>query len=1458
MKRVLAIFLSLVMIVMSFNLPVYANENDNPFNDTKGHWAEELLTKKYNRGFIKGYPDGTYRPDDNLTRAELITLLNRNFGLNLNKVNNFDDVKEEDWFVNEANKASYYEYVKDKDKELQGYNKSKRIDAIMMLGNLLEVEKLTKVNKFEDMSNLSQAEKDVINSFAKLGYISGDGLGHIKANENLTRAEILTLVDNVLGYVVLKQEDVKNIPENAKVSVIGQNITLDEVNIKDLYISPGVCEGLKIKNSNIDNIVIASDGSKKEAICIEGSNIKKILIEKRAKDIELKLVSKTKVREIIVDYDAEIGADNSVDIDTVKIFDGEVTLHNLNIDDDLILEGGEVVLEKVKVNDLIIDGESVVDADSDSNIKDLYAKSECEIKGKGKIYKANIEADDVDISIQPKYTEVEKGVEAKIDGKKVTSKNDHPRKTSSSSSSNNKPNFVSQGTKVSLIDGKWEIDAENGIATGLWAVEDLNKIGREKGLEGWELSDTYVLMKDIDFKNKNCYRTGKVDIDLISGLGFKPIGDIENMEFDIQQTPPFIGKFDGNNKVIRNLYINRHSFDESSPEKGGITVGFFGGIVNGKVENVNIKNANIKGVNRIGVLAAAIANSEIINCSVTGKAEGNGTPENAGDENYVGKTTSTGGLIGTTYGNNKLIEDCWADVDISGTDVGGGLIGYNYGSKINRCYALGDVEANNFVGGFAGVNVGTMKFMPPPAKKLKSVITCCYSTGNVKGKFDVGGFVGYNHVFTDIENCYSLGNVNDDYNYGEHIGGFIGHDNMSDGKINMPGGQPSIVIDGEGNIKNCYCMGNVRGIESTGGFIGERYLNSKSIICNNISFVRYVISDEECTRFLNTGCFSGSNNYAYGDMLLNGSLVLDGELGNRDGKDIFKSTFGNIDTYKENGLEGLKEWDFDDVWKMGEDRPVLIGVGDDKGKVDSEYKLKLDLNAPEFTCNIENEAVNVSRDIEIDMEYNEVLYKTDGTLVKKDDLKNIIIIKDDVENCEYDVDIDEDDKLIKIENLEKLKEEHVYYIVIKPVMDYRDNTSNEIQIKFTTGKEPLMEGVGTKSNPFMVANLECLVAVGTGEVMNDGKDYSKDSHYKVKQGASFDIEKDISYKDPSSKDILDIDDDGDTDELLKVVLKAEQDGDKGFKPLSLDGGSFDGNEVVIDTNLMIINREDEDNVGLFSEINNTTLKNIVFKNTKITGIKNVGSLVGTVKNDCLIDNCNIANLPVSKSENLGGVIGCIEGDDNVITKVKVIMFNNFEMDVDNVGGLVGNTSESQNSVIKNCEILDITEEDQESNNIGGMVGNNNCTINNCYIFFSSQGELSNVGGIAGKNTGKIINNIVKVYLTFESNSSNIGYIVGDVSDGCTLNNYYISNGKINASKHIMEEGLDTKDGLGILESNVQISEDNWNSGIRKSEFISNIDNWNTEDDDGEIWDFDDIWYYEKCEKSPQILDDLYD
>ena len=70
------------------------NKKEAPFMDIKGHEFEEAINQAYSNGRIAGYPDGTFKPDESITRAEAVTILN-NFDGRMVRERGIEDVKKD-------------------------------------------------------------------------------------------------------------------------------------------------------------------------------------------------------------------------------------------------------------------------------------------------------------------------------------------------------------------------------------------------------------------------------------------------------------------------------------------------------------------------------------------------------------------------------------------------------------------------------------------------------------------------------------------------------------------------------------------------------------------------------------------------------------------------------------------------------------------------------------------------------------------------------------------------------------------------------------------------------------------------------------------------------------------------------------------------------------------------------------------------------------------------------------------------------------------------------------------------------------------------------------------------------------------------------------------------------------------------------------------------------------------
>ena len=74
------------------------------------HWAKYHIDKFVKAGYVNGYGDGTFRPNNKTTRAEFIKLVNRVYNFTEKGTQNFKDVKTTNWFYNDlliAMKAGY-------------------------------------------------------------------------------------------------------------------------------------------------------------------------------------------------------------------------------------------------------------------------------------------------------------------------------------------------------------------------------------------------------------------------------------------------------------------------------------------------------------------------------------------------------------------------------------------------------------------------------------------------------------------------------------------------------------------------------------------------------------------------------------------------------------------------------------------------------------------------------------------------------------------------------------------------------------------------------------------------------------------------------------------------------------------------------------------------------------------------------------------------------------------------------------------------------------------------------------------------------------------------------------------------------------------------------------------------------------------------------------------------------
>lgn len=238
-----------------------------------------------------------------------------------------------------------------------------------------------------------------------------------------------------------------------------------------------------------------------------------------------------------------------------------------------------------------------------------------------------------------------------------------------------------------------------------------------------------------------------------SGTGWTPIG-MYNSQFK--------GIFDGNNKTITGLYMNKTTS----------YCGLFGLAYRAIIKNLRIIDVDITGGGYTGGLLGAIESaSEVINCAVTGTVKGtnfiggiagkmNGSDTYIKDCSFSGNVSGAeqiGGIVGRAASLYSYVQNCYTSGKIKGETFAGGIAGVvTESSKINNCGSTSDVSGKNYIGGVAG-GVGTVANI----NQVAGSIYYCYSTGAVSGSTYVGGIAGrawgYGYGLPSVvKNCAAL------------------------------------------------------------------------------------------------------------------------------------------------------------------------------------------------------------------------------------------------------------------------------------------------------------------------------------------------------------------------------------------------------------------------------------------------------------------------------------------------------------------------------------------------------------------------------------------------------------------------------------------------------------------------------------------------------------------------------
>ncbi len=217
-KKTVAVALTALAVGAVFT----ASAAKTDLTDIAGHWSADYVTYGVEKGYINGYPDGSFLPDNPVNRAEFSKMVNSALGITKAVDVTFADLDEGEWYYNEVGKALYAGYVSGyEDGSFRATNRITRQETAVILSRIAtRAEKSVTLDAYKDADDVASWAKAAFEFASAKGYFGGDDQGRLLPNDILTRGQAAKII-----YMLVTGETVQNgkyvvTPENAICSEI--------------------------------------------------------------------------------------------------------------------------------------------------------------------------------------------------------------------------------------------------------------------------------------------------------------------------------------------------------------------------------------------------------------------------------------------------------------------------------------------------------------------------------------------------------------------------------------------------------------------------------------------------------------------------------------------------------------------------------------------------------------------------------------------------------------------------------------------------------------------------------------------------------------------------------------------------------------------------------------------------------------------------------------------------------------------------------------------------------------------------------------------------------------------------------------------------------------------------------------------------------------------------------------
>lgn len=423
-------------------------------SDITGHWAESAITSWQDKGLISGYEDGTFKPDNSITRAEFATMVNKALGLTEKGEVPFSDVQSGSWYydaISIAVKAGYCSGYEDGTFKPNATITRAEAAVMISLAKGLVKDDIAAA-KFADYANIPAWAKGYVGAVVGAGYMSGRPDGTFDATNTITRAEAVSSLDRAMTATPEKEEE-KQEEESKDVTVTEDDTVIEDKTIEgNLIIDKAVGDGeVYVKNTTVKGDIIVQGGGDDSVYLTDVVTNGKVSVEKE--NVRVQFKGKTEVANVEVKAVCQLqGRDFEGTIGTIAILADLGTNQTVKVDVpaeavDISAKASVAINADVETVTVAEDAkDSKVEVSTSATIGTVVADGKVAISGSGKVEK--LEANVSGITVSGSTTVTNTTVAAGVDKPTAPSTSTGGGGGSSSSSSSGSSSATVKGVYI--------------------------------------------------------------------------------------------------------------------------------------------------------------------------------------------------------------------------------------------------------------------------------------------------------------------------------------------------------------------------------------------------------------------------------------------------------------------------------------------------------------------------------------------------------------------------------------------------------------------------------------------------------------------------------------------------------------------------------------------------------------------------------------------------------------------------------------------------------------------------------------------------------------------------------------------------------------------------------------------------------------------------------------------------